>query len=154
MIHTIMYKINFYIKMRLLIASDHRGFEFKQDLIRNLNKDNFRVVDLGTDSKEMVDYPDFAHKLCQNLQINDIGVLICGSGTGMSIAANRHKNVRAALCKTIKDATLARQHNNANVVVLGSDNTSSSRGLRIVLKFIRTKFKGGRYQRRIDKLKL
>ena len=140
--------------MRILIASDHRGFDFKNYLIQNLTKEFSNIVDLGPNSTDSVDYPDYAHNLCGSLRPDDFGVLICGSGIGMSIAANRHSQVRAALCKTTKDAAASRQHNNANVIVLGADNTLPTKGLRMVLEFLNTKFNGGRHQNRINKINM
>lgn len=140
--------------MEILIASDHRGFEFKQQIIKFLETQNQTVYDFGTNSTQSVDYPDYAHKLSRELKSNQFGVLICGSGIGMSIAANRHKNIRAALCRNKIDAELSRKHNNANVIVLGSDNTDVTDAIKIVDKFLNTKFEQGRHAERVNKINI
>ena len=114
----------------------------------------FTTLNLGTDSADSVDYPDFAEKVCAKI-INkdaDMGVLICGTGIGMSISANRHKEIRAALCHNEQTATLARQHNNANVLVLGARTTEEKTATACVKKFFTTDFEGGRHQPRVDKM--
>ena len=108
-------------KTIISIASDHAGFSLKQDLIRHLQDQNYEVVDLGTNGAGSVDYPDFAHKLAENIRSrrSDRGVLVCGSGVGISIAANRHTEIRAALIHDALGAKMCRQHNDANVIVFG-----------------------------------
>ena len=140
--------------MEILIASDHRGFEFKQQIIKFLETQNQIVYDFGTSGTQSVDYPDYAHKLSRELKSNQFGILICGSGIGMSIAANRHKNIRAALCRNKIDAELSRKHNNANVIVLGSDNTDVTDAIKIVDKFLNTKFEQGRHAERVNKINI
>jgi ribose 5-phosphate isomerase B len=106
--------------MKILIASDHAGFEFKELIKKYLSR--YEVVDFGCLNKDSCDYPDFAHQLCQNLKgkEEDIGILICGTGIGMSIVANRYSHIRCALCHNIETVTMAREHNNANVLALGA----------------------------------
>ena len=140
---------------KILIANDHAGFQMKQALVKKLiNKIDF--LDLGTSSLESVDYPDYAEKLSKEISSRkfDKGLLICGSGIGMSIVANRFKNVRAALCMTAKMSRLAREHNDANILVLGSRLISEEEAIKCLLVFIKTKFEGGRHQTRLDKLNL
>ena len=137
---------------KILIASDHAGFLLKESLIKKL-KDNFDFEDLGTKSSESVDYPDYAHKLSEKVSssISARGVLICGSGIGMSMVANRYKNIRAALCTNEEMAKLSKQHNNANVLVLGSRLISEEEAIKCLLMFFNTNFEGDRHQARLDK---
>ena len=140
---------------KILIANDHAGFQMKQALVKKLiNKIDF--LDLGTSSLESVDYPDYAEKLSKEISSKkfDKGLLICGSGIGMSIVANRFKNVRAALCMTAEMSRLAREHNDANILVLGSRLISEEEAIKCLLVFIETKFEGGRHQTRLNKLNL
>ena len=137
---------------KILIASDHAGFKLKKILIKQL-QDKFKFEDLGSFSENSVDYPDYAKKLSKKIDSNNdlIGVLICGSGIGMSIVANRFKNVRAALCMNNKMSMLARQHNNANILVLGSRLISEQEAIKCLLVFLKTNYEGGRHQARLDK---
>ena len=106
---------------RVFLASDHAGFVLKQKISEFLTNKGINTLDLGTKNSSSVDYPDFAHLLAKKIKTkNNIGILVCGSGIGMSMAANRHKNIRAALCNNIKSAKLSRMHNNANVIAIGS----------------------------------
>ena len=137
--------------IRLLIASDHAGFVLKNKLM-DYFKNKFEFTDFGTNSEESVDYPDFAHKLANEISTKNLsGVLICGSGVGMSMVANRYKKVRAALCLNEKMAELSREHNNANVLVLGSRLISVEEAIKCFTMFINTKFEGGRHQARLEK---
>jgi RpiB/LacA/LacB family sugar-phosphate isomerase len=137
---------------KILIASDHAGFELKSLLKKELTNLGFSVVDLGCNSAEKsVDYPDFAQKLCKKLK-KEFGILICGSGIGISIAANRFKHIRAALCHNVKSASLTRAHNDANVLCLGARMISQKTSLAITKKFLNTKFEGERHARRVAKL--
>ena len=140
---------------KILIASDHAGFKLKSILIKN-SKIKQEFEDLGTYSEDSVDYPDYAHKLSKNISDKkfDRGVLICGSGIGMSMVANRFKNVRAALCQSNEMAKLARQHNNANILVLGSRLISAEEAIKCLLVFLKTDYEGGRHQARLDKFNL
>lgn len=140
---------------KIFIASDHAGFELKEFLVKELTKLGFLVSDLGCDSAEKsVDYPDYAKKLCQKITAknNLRGILICGSGIGISIAANRFKHIRAALCYSAKAAKLSRAHNDANVLCLGARLTKNSSALSIAKAFLSSKFEGARHERRVAKL--
>lgn len=136
------------------IASDHAGFELKEQIKAFLSEQNIDVRDFGTHSLDRVDYPDMVPALKDALLQKTIeqGILICGSGIGISIAANRFKGVRAALCTSLEMAQLARSHNDANVLVLGSRITPLDDALAITRIFLNTIFEGGRHQQRIDKL--
>ena len=140
----------------LYIANDHAGLELKMQLITFLRTQNIAVQDLGTDSPNSCDYPDYAHLLAQNVaeRPENRGILICGSGVGVSIAANRHKNVRAALCWLPQIATLARQHNDANVVCLPARFIDAGLAQEVVTQFLATAFEGGRHQTRVSKIEL
>lgn len=130
------------------IGSDHAGYALKQKILSKYHK--YNLVDLGADSEESTDYPIIAQKMGSLIEEGDMGILICGSGIGMSIAANRFKNIRAALCVNQEMAELARKHNNANVLVLGSRVTETEVVFQIIDKFFNTAFEAGRHQRRID----
>ncbi len=136
---------------KISIASDHAGYELKKKIINHF-RDKYDFEDFGTNSSNSVDYPDFAHKLSMNVvRCESDGVLICGSGIGMSMVANRYKKVRAALCLNQEMAKLSRQHNNANVLVLGSRLISVEEAIKCFTMFINTKFEGGRHQARLEK---
>ena len=132
------------------IASDHAGFKLKSQLLKIFTK----MADLGTKSNESVDYPDFAHKLTKEVLKNkdNLGILICGTGVGMSIAANRKKGIRAGLVNNTKTARLIRKHNDANVLVLPGRFINTSEAKKSVQAFLSTKFESGRHKRRIKKL--
>lgn len=138
----------------IAFASDHAGTELKTAFISKAESLGFAVEDLGPNSTESVDYPDYAHRLCQWVKADDArsGVLICGSGIGMSIAANRHEQIRAALCHNVETATLCRQHNNANVLCIGARMVDHDTALACLEAFLKTEFEGGRHARRLDKL--
>ena len=140
---------------KILIASDHAGYKLKKILIEELEGE-IKFEDLGPFSENSVDYPDYAKKLSKKIDLkNDlVGVLICGSGIGMSMVANRFKNVRAALCMNNKMSMLARQHNNANILVLGSRLISEQEAIKCLLVFLKTNYEGGRHQARLDKFNL
>ncbi len=138
---------------RIIIASDHAGYFLKENIKKFLIKKKKNILDLGPKNNNSVDYPIYAHRLAKKMQNNkNFGILICGSGTGMLMAANRHKNVRAALCYDIKSTKLSRLHNNANVMTIGARLTNKNVALRCVNIFIKTNFKGGRHLRRIKKI--
>ena len=139
----------------ILIASDHAGYELKQEILSYLTGQNAEVIDLGTNSSESTDYPDYAHSLCEKITNNEasIGILICHSGIGMSIVANRHPNIRAAVVANAEQAALTRSHNNANVLCLGAHQMDSATAQEIVNTFIDTNFdQGERHLRRISKI--
>ena len=139
---------------KIVLASDHAGFKLKENIKFYLRKKMNKVIDLGTNSTDSVDYPDYAHLLSKKMKKNNnqFGILICGTGIGMDITANRHKNIRAALCYNVKSAKLSREHNNANVITLGARLTKKKVALKCVSTFIKTKFSGGRHLRRIRKI--
>ena len=138
----------------IILASDHAGFKLKEKIKNFLIKKGKKVLDLGTNSTSSVDYPDFAHRLSSKMKKNNkqFGILVCGSGIGMDMAANRHKNIRAALCYSVKSARLSRQHTNANVMTIGARLTKKNIALKCVNTFIKTNFEGGRHLRRIKKI--
>ena len=135
----------------VIISSDHAGYNLKESIKDYLCKKKFKVIDCGPDSDASVDYPDYAKKLAKKILSNNYGILICGSGIGMSIVANRYKKVRASLVFNAKTAKLAREHNNSNVLVLGSRVTNKINALKIVNTFFKTKFLKGRHTRRVKK---
>ena len=139
---------------KIFISSDHAGFHLKEQIKKKfLKKYNFQ--DLGTNSSNVsVNYPDYAHKLCDKVAKNskNIGILVCGSGMGMSMAANRHKKIRAAMCYSVKNTKLSRLHNNANIITLGSRLTKKNTAFKCIDVFINTKFEGGRHKRRVKKI--
>ena len=139
---------------KVILASDHAGFKLKEEIKKFLIKKREKVLDLGTKNTNSVDYPYYAHLLSKKItnNKNQFGILICGSGTGMSMAANKHKNVRAALCYNTKSTKLSRLHNNANVMTLGSRLIKKSVALKCVNTFLKTNFDGGRHERRVKKI--
>ena len=138
---------------KILIASDHAGFKLKSKLIPLLKK-KFKIDDFGPSNEKPVDYPDLASKVSNKISKNKrlFGILICGTGTGMAIASNKVKNVRAALCYNRKNTELSRLHNNANIITLGSRLTSKKKAIQLINLFLSTKFEGGRHLRRIKKI--
>ena len=136
---------------RILIASDHAGFELKEKLERALATMGYEVEDLGTDSEQSTDYADYAHALADRVSAGAArrGVLLCGTGLGMSYTANRHANVRAAVAWNAEIAKLAREHNDANVLVLPARFVSEEQGLDILKTWLDTPFEGGRHERRL-----
>jgi len=140
--------------MKVAIGCDHAGFEYKATIIRTLKKENIEVIDKGTYSEESVDYPDFVHPVANLVESGeaDLGVLICGSGNGVSMAANKHQAVRAALCWKDELAALARQHNDANIISIPARFVSAKLARQMVRTFVTTDFEGGRHARRVDKI--
>ena len=139
---------------KIYISSDHAGFKLKEAIKDHLSKKNIKFQDLGPNNNDRVDYPDFAHKIARKVKTNkkNVGILVCGSGMGMSIAANRHKNIRAAQCFNLKSTKLSRLHNDANVITLGSRLLSKKNALNCISVFLNTKFEGGRHTKRIRKI--
>ncbi len=139
---------------KIYISSDHAGYNLKENIKRKFKK-KYIFLDLGTNnSKVSVNYPDFAHRLCKKVS-NDsknIGILVCGSGMGMSMAANKHKKIRAAVCYSVKNTKLSRLHNNANIITLGSRLTKKDTAFKCIETFINTKFEGGRHKKRVEKI--
>ena len=143
-----------YLFKKICIASDHAGFNLKENIKDYLINKNVSIIDLGPNENKSVDYPDYAKKICNRIKSkkSDIGILVCGSGTGMAISANKFKNIRAAVCYNIKSTRLSRQHNNANIIALGARLTKKSLSLKLVELFLKTKFEGGRHLKRIKKI--
>ena len=139
---------------KVILASDHAGFRLKEEIKKFLIKKRKKILDLGTKNTNSVDYPDYAHLLSKKMKRNknQLGILVCGSGTGMSMAANKHKNIRAALCYNIKSAKLSRSHNNANVMTIGSRLIKKKVALQCVNAFLKTDFDGGHHTRRVKKI--
>jgi ribose 5-phosphate isomerase B len=144
------------VKERIPIASDHAGFEMKEHISKALDALGFDVHDLGTSSPASTDYPDYAHPLAEQVSSGEVkrGVLMCGTGLGMSYTANRHAHVRAAVAWTPEIASLARKHNDANVLVLPARFISEEDGIAILRAWLETPFEGGRHERRVEKIEL
>ena len=138
---------------KIFIASDHAGYNLKNRIISNFSK-SLKIRDLGPKKKDSVDYPDFAKKLSKKVAANkgSFGILICGSGMGMAIAANKTRNVRAALCYSLKNTKLSRLHNNANIITLGERLINKNKAFSLIKIFLRKKFEGGRHLRRVKKI--
>ena len=138
---------------KIFIASDHAGYRLKKYVISKFSK-KAKLIDLGPKTDDSVDYPDFAKKLSK--KVNSIkgsfGILIFGSGMGMAITANKRKNVRAALCYSVKNTKLSRLHNNANIITLGERLINKNKAINLIKVFLRTKFEGGRHLRRVRKI--
>ena len=139
---------------KISIASDHAGYKLKEFIKVSLKKSNIELIDLGPHDTESVDYPDFAKKVSKNIRSkkSKLGILVCGSGTGMAISANKNKKIRAAVCYNSSSTRLSREHNDANIIALGSRLTNKALALKLVSIFINTKFKGGRHKKRIKKI--
>lgn len=139
---------------RVGIASDHAGFALKSILIKHLEARGIAVLDFGPVKPERCDYPDFAHALCQSIQQNEIaeGILVCGTGIGMSMTANKHLGIRAAVVSDVFSAKATKQHNNANVLCLGERVVGAGLAEEIVDTWLGATFEGGRHQGRIDKM--
>ena len=139
---------------KIFISSDHAGFNLKEQIKKKFFR-KYKFQDLGTEnSKKSVNYPDYAHKLCKKIESStkNIGILVCGSGMGMSMAANRHKKIRAAMCYSIKNTKLSRLHNNANIITLGSRLINKNTAFKCIDIFMNTKFEGGRHTKRVKKI--
>ena len=139
---------------KLSLASDHAGFVLKEIIKKKLIKDKVKVFDLGPNNKDSVDYPDYAKKVARNISLKktNMGILVCGSGIGMAMSANKFRKIRAAVCYNSVSTRLSRTHNNANILVLGSRLTKKSEAMKLVNIFLSTKFEGGRHLRRIKKI--
>ena len=139
---------------KIFISSDHAGYKLKEEIKKHLKRKKLYFEDMGPNNNQKVDYPDYAHKVARKLKINkkNFGILICGSGTGMNIAANKHKNIRAAQCFSAKSTKLSRLHNDANIITLGSRLISKKNAFKFVKIFLNTKFDGGRHLKRIKKI--
>ena len=140
--------------MRIAIASDHAGVELKNDIIKHLTENGHSLQNFGTDSNESCDYPDYAYPAAVSVANgdNEYGILICGSGVGVSIVANKVKGVRCANCFNQEMASLARQHNNANMIAIGARFISPEQAKEMIEIFLETKFEGGRHENRVNKI--
>ena len=139
---------------KICIASDHAGLELKDKIKDYLIKKSIPITDLGPFTQDSVDYPDYAKKVAKRLMLgkSDAGILVCGSGTGMAITANKFKGIRAAQCYNKSSTTLSRQHNNSNIICLGSRMLKYKDAFKYVMYFLNTRFEGGRHQKRINKI--
>ena len=139
---------------KIFLSSDHGGFNLKTSIYKFLNDNNYDVVDLGSFSLDSVDYPDYANLMAKNIKnnINARGILFCGTGIGISIAANRYKHIRAALCTNVEMASKSRRHNDANVLALGGRIIDDSIAKEIVIEFLNTQFEEGRHRLRVNKI--
>ena len=139
---------------KIFISSDHAGFKLKEAIKSYLSNKKLSFTDMGPYNDSRVDYPDFAHKVAKRVKLNknNVGILVCGSGMGMNIAANKHKNIRAAQCFNLKSTKLSRLHNDANIITLGSRLLTKKNALSCVGVFLNTKFEGGRHSKRIKKI--
>ena len=134
----------------IVIASDHAGYDLKETIKKYLLKNNLQVKDLGCASLESVNYPDYAHRVAKEVLSNHSrGILICGSGIGMSITANRHQGIRAALCSSVEVAKLSREHNDSNILVMGARFVDAKLAQAMVDTWLKTEFEGGRHQMRV-----
>lgn len=142
--------------LRLAIGCDHAGFELKESVKAMLTEQGHEVEDFGGYSADSIDYPDHAHPVAEAVEGNkaDFGILICGSGNGINMTANKHQGIRSALCWMEEIAELARQHNNANIVALPARYLEIEEGKRIVERFLNTEFEGGRHERRVNKISM
>ncbi|SEK79408.1 ribose 5-phosphate isomerase B [Aquimarina amphilecti] len=142
--------------MKIAIGNDHAGTEYKFEIITYLKSQGIEVVNYGTDENSSVDYPDFVHPVAKDVDTNavDFGILICGSGNGVSMTANKYKNVRAGLCWTKEITELTRLHNNANIISIPARFTSLPQAIEMVKTFLGTDFEGGRHQNRVEKISM
>ena len=139
---------------KISLSSDHAGFNLKEKIKNYLLKKRVKVIDLGPKNSNSVDYPDYAKKVARNIvsKKSNIGILVCGSGTGMAISANKMKKIRAAVCYNVASTRLSRMHNNANIMALGSRLINKQNAFKLVNLFLSTKFEGGRHLRRVKKI--
>ena len=139
---------------KICISSDHAGYKLKEHIKTYLIDKEIPLIDLGPFKNSSVDYPDYAKKIARRISSkkSEVGILICGSGTGMAISANKTRGIRAAVCYNIKSTRLSRQHNNANIIALGSRLTKKTTALKLISVFLSTKFEGGRHLRRVKKI--
>ena len=139
---------------KIAVGADHAGFEYKEHLKKWLEKNDYVVKDFGTNTNDSADYPDFAHPVASAVEKNEVelGLLICGSGNGVAMTANKHQGVRAAICWNEELAGLARQHNNANVLCLPARYISTELAEKILDRFLHSSFEGGRHERRVGKI--
>ena len=141
--------------MKIAIGADHAGFEAKENIKKYLSKE-YTIIDFGTDSLSSVDYPKFGHLVAKAVSNKDadVGIVVCGSGIGISIAANKMKGIRAALCTSIEHAEMSKKHNNANILALGARMTTYDNMIMIIDKWLKEEFEGGRHQNRIEQIEI
>jgi ribose 5-phosphate isomerase B len=144
------------MKTKIAIGNDHAGYEMKLVVLKWLEEQGYEIENFGTDSQESVDYPDYVHPVASAVENGEFrfGILVCGSGQGVSFTANKHQGIRAALCWNPETAKLAREHNNANILCLPGRFISDEEGIAILKNFMETKFEGGRHQKRICKVSI
>ena len=140
--------------MRISIGNDHAGPEYKKAIVAFLEEKGHEVINHGTDSSDSVDYPDFAHPVAEDVESGNVnfGIIICGSGNGIAMSANKHQGIRAAVCWTKEISALARQHNNANIISIPARFTSVHQAVEMVETFLTTEFEGGRHALRVNKI--
>lgn len=140
--------------MKIAIGADHAGFELKEFIKTTLTNENVAFVDFGTQALDSVDYPDFAHPTASAVENGtyDLGIVVCGSGNGVNMVANKHESIRCALCWEPEIATLAKQHNNANMIAIPARFVSKQKAIEIVIAFLSASFEGGRHQKRVEKI--
>lgn len=140
--------------MKIAIGNDHAGTFYKNTIVEYLKSENIEVINYGTNSEDSVDYPDFVHPVAADVESNSVnlGIIICGSGNGASMTANKHQGVRSALCWTKEITKLSREHNDANILSIPARFTSVQQALEMVKVFLNTEFEGGRHQTRVDKI--
>lgn len=142
------------MNLKIAIACDHAGYEYKEYLKAELSSMGYQLTDFGTHSKNSVDYPDFIHPLAENIEAGDctLGIIICGSGNGVNMVANKHAGIRSAMAWNTEIAALARQHNDANVLALSARFIAKEYAFEICLSFLKAEFEGGRHQNRVNKI--
>lgn len=145
---------NFDLGKPVVIGSDHAGFQYKAQLVKYLEQQGYKVIDKGTYSEDSVDYPDYAHLVANTVESNeaDAGILLCGSGNGVCMTANKHAGIRAALCWTEEIAMLARQHNDANIICIPARFITYELAEKMIALFLTIPFEGGRHERRVEKI--
>ncbi|PWT98306.1 MAG: ribose 5-phosphate isomerase B [Bacteroidetes bacterium] len=138
----------------IAIGCDHAGFDYKEEIVKLLRSEGFNVEDFGTTSKDSVDYPDFAHPVAEAIEKGQaaFGILLCGSGNGVAITANKHQNIRAAICWSVNVSKLARLHNDANIICIPARFVSLDLAQEMIWKFLQTEFEGGRHADRVHKI--
>jgi len=143
-----------FLKMKISIGNDHAGTDYKFEIIKHLEALGIEVLNYGTNTADSVDYPDFIHPVAEDVASNkaDLGIIICGSGNGANMTANKHQGIRSALCWNKEIVTLARQHNNANILSIPARFTALAQVIEMVDTFLNTKFEAGRHERRVDKI--
>ena len=142
-------------KQKIAVGADHAGYKYKAAIVHWLDRNGYEIVDFGTNSEESTDYPDHIHPVAEKVENGEVkaGIILCGSGNGAAMTANKHQGIRAALCWNNELASLARQHNDANILAIPSRFVNEAVALSMVQTFLETPFEGGRHQRRVDKIR-